>query len=850
MASPQAPLPYKNWRQLLSRRPDILGREQGQAIVRLGISSAVLVYLVIQHYPLHLGQELPSWLVFLAAFLVFSALIAGAALRDQRSSPYRRTIANVADVTAITFLMATTEEAGVPLFVLFLWVTLGNGFRFGLAAMGISTALSVAGFAVVVAISESWRAQESLAAGVMIALVVLPAYAAHLIRQLHKAREHAEQASAAKSQFLARMSHELRTPLNGIVGATELLFNRRRATEDHDLLKVIQDSTAVLLRQIGNVLDFSKIEAGKLIIDQTDFDLHQLVNGVAGMVRPASADKNLRFIVGMSPEAPFALIGDPHHLREILLNLLSNAIKFTATGYVAMEVEKVGADEQQTWLRFEIRDTGVGMAPEALERIWTSFEQENAGTTRRFGGTGLGTTIAKQLVELMGGRIDVASIKGRGTTFWFELPFRRQVPVGKTNNFVHAPRVLLLADRTESAEHLQRMLDDANGKVMVVQSVADAIAALGRGIRLGNPWHAVLVEEHMDITAQGARPAAELSDKALLIHAPVYLLTDTLLDAGQLCEWGYAAALRPRPTREILLSAIHASPHYDPQPAAAARVVKVEPWAWGQGTKAPRRLLIADDNRTNQLILQQILQAAGYEVDVASDGEVALERLLAGDYKAAVLDIHMPGLDGVELLRQYAMLCPDATVPLIMLTADMTFDAKRDCAEAGADAFLTKPVKADELLATLEYLVQERATHVLASEEASATQASLDDSVLDLSMVGELDRMSRDPSGLVAVAAAFEAEGNVLLERIAEAVATRNHSAFIEWVHELKAHAATVGALQLVALCRRAASAAVLEFRRDGTRLQRELNEHFSAAQLALHELAPSLAKPEQSAPV
>jgi two-component system sensor histidine kinase RpfC len=840
------------WRRIALRRADALGREQGQSIVRVAIGSVVLGYLLLHHYPLDPDDGLPSWLVFLAVFLAFSTGMAWSSLRDTRSSVYRRMAANTADVIAVTYLMINTGEAGAPLFVIYLWVTLGNGFRFGLGAMGISALLSVAGFGVVIAASDLWRQHTMLSVGVLMALIVLPAYTAHLIRQLHRARERAEEASAAKSQFLARMSHELRTPLNGILGTADILQENRRFTvEDRELLGVIKDSVAISLRQINNVLDFSRIEAGKLVPEQADFDLHRLLQSTVNMVAPAAREKNLPLLLMPSPSAPFFLVGDGHHLREVLLNLLSNAVKFTERGYVALRVEPVSIREHETRLRFEIRDTGIGIATEALEHIWESFAQEDTSTTRRYGGTGLGTTIAKQLVELMGGRIAVSSIKGRGTVFWFDLPFTRQPESFRTEAVAPHGRVLLLTANSNTAEHMRSVVEASKGTLQAVTSAADAVAALGRGIRLGNPWHVLLVDEKLMITAKNLRGTNELAEKTKSAQTPCYLLTDTSWEIEQLCESGYAGIVPRQPTSMLIASVTHASPHFDATRDSPSRVVNVEPWAWGRNAKANRRILIADDNRTNCLILEQILASAGYAIDVVNDGEAALERLAGSRYIAAVLDLHMPGLDGVDLLRRYRLLHAGGKVPIIMLTADVTFEAKSDCAEAGADAFLTKPVTADTLLSTLDRLIHEREVHVLPLQVDDTVHESGDaePQVLDVSVLAELDRLCRDPVRLAMVVEAFESEGEALLTRMAEAVATRAHPAFTEWVHAMKGNAANIGAMQLMEACRRAEAAGVLEFRRDGAGTVRELREHFAAARHALRELAPPATTPERSGP-
>ena len=842
------------WHRLSPQRSDMLGREQGQAILRVAVSSAVLAYFLVSHASIDFSREIPVWLIFIWVFLTLSVGIAVRAWRAKESTTFRRVSANALDIAAVTYLMARNGEVAAPLFVIYLWVTLGTGFRFGLKSMAISAILSVAGFAVVIATSGIWHQHEMLSAGVMAALVLLPAYAAHLIRQLHMARQRAEQASAAKSQFLARMSHELRTPLSGILGTADILRNSRRlATEERGLLDVIQESVDVSLRQIDSVLDFAKLEAGKLVLEKTDFDLHRLLNTTVRMVRPAAAEKNLRLFARISPEAPFRLVGDPHHLREILLNLLSNAVKFTEKGYVSVQVGLVSVSQGETRLRFEIRDTGIGIAPDALERIWESFTQEDTSTTRRYGGTGLGTTIARQLVELMEGRIAVSSIKGRGTVFWFEIPFRGQAGLSAADSTFPHGHVLLLSGSVEMANRIQLLTQSGNGRLLVVASVAEAIAALARGIRLGNPWHILLVDEASIVGTARMRGLDELAARALEAQTPRYLLTDTQYDVEQLCESGYAGTLPRQPSAEILASVLHASPHHDETAPQSAQVVRVEPWAWGRGTRTARRILVADDNRTNRLILQQMLESAGYEVDAVDDGEAALERLAAGGYKAAVIDLHMPGLDGIDLLRRYRLLHAGGKVPIVMLTADVTLDAKTECAEAGADAFLTKPVSADALFSMLDRLIQESDVHVLGPAPSGVSDTSPnteDDKVLDISVLAELDRLWRDPVRLAAVVEAFEAEGESLLARVAEAVATRNHPAFAEWVHALKGNAANVGAVQLMQACRRVEALGVLEFRREGAGLVRELRERFVLARQALRELTLPATTPGQSGPL
>lgn len=840
-------------RRILPQRSDILGREQGQTILRVVVSIVVVGYLIFHHYPVSFHWDsTPRWPIYSAIFILLTLILAFTALRDHRSPAYRRLITNVMDVAAITYLMANTQEAGASLFVLYLWITMGNGFRFGLGSMAISAALSILGFTWVVTTTGLWDGHKMLAAGVMAALALLPAYSAHLIRQLHKARERAEEASAAKGRFLARMSHELRTPLNGILGTTDILLNNRRLTnEDRDLLGVVQESVSVSMRQIDSVLDFSKLEAGKLVIDVVDFNLHELTNTTVRMVSPTVRDKNLRLLVCISPDVPYLLIGDPHHLREIVLNLLSNAVKFTASGYVVVKIDVVETHSYNTRLRFEIRDTGIGIAPQALERIWESFAQEESGTTRRYGGTGLGTTIAKQLVELMGGRIDVTSVKGRGTAFWFTLPFRLQPLQSDALHMVPGAKILALIAEPRLTEEIRRAFAEIGGNVFFVSSVAEAVTAFNRGVRLGNLWHLVLIDAQISIGPDGSHRADALTDKTTAMQTSAYLLTDGPCDTEQLYHWGYTAPLSLKASTRVLSYITHASPYYTERLAAPSGVARIEPWAWGPSTQSTPRILVADDNKTNRLILSQILGASGYEVDCVSDGDMALDRLLSGNYKAAVLDMHMPGMDGVELLRQYRMLHAGAAIPVIMLTADATFNAKRDSADAGADAFLTKPAKSEILLSTLERVIHDREVRVISNISSFADAEKREDTpVLDLAILAELDRLCRDPEKLADVIKSFGSEGWALISQIARCISAHDHTACAEWLHALKGNAANVGAVRLVAACRQAESMGIIAFRREGPSLLQNIHAQFDAALLALQELIPPASVPGQTGPV
>ena len=830
----------------MPRNTDALGREQGQSLLRMSIAAGSVAYLFstldpFSHWPPAL------WVWFCGAVLLYSGILCVLALRAKSFANWRRLSGNIIDVAATSFALAHIGEAGVPFFTVYLWVTIGNGFRFGVSALVASSVLSVLGFATVFLFSEFWRQHIAFATGVLVALVMIPLYAAHLINMLNAARQRAEEANAAKGRFLARMSHELRTPLNGVLGSADLLdASRRLSSEERSLLQVIRDSVQVSLRQINNVLDFSKIEAGKLVIERTDLDLHEVVNSVAGMVRPSAMQKELRLLVRIAPDAPYRLVGDPHHLREILLNLAANAVRFTDRGMVSLEVSGGrDATADKALIRFEVRDTGVGIASEALDRIFESFTQEDTSTTRRHGGTGLGTTIAKQLVEQMGGRIGVQSVKGQGSVFWAEIPFDRQQRAGDQGEMLPGMRAMLLSEDAQLAKYYGDMFRGMSGQLHALATSEAVLDAMARALRLGNPVHAIFVDAALAVSADGKHRYGEFCQKASAAGVPLYMVAEVRPFAEQLREWGYSAVLSPRAEESLVRAALHASPAR--LATGDARVVSVAPWLWGRAEGKRPRVLVADDNRTNLMIVRRMLEQAGYDVQLAETGDEALERLYGGGFRLAILDMHMPGLDGTSVLRQYRNMRPRSRLPVIVLTANASFDAQQEVAEAGADAYLSKPVTAADLLAEVERLVNDDEVTTIAPDRVRATQEAIEKDVLDLSVLSELDRLYGDPREMGQIVAEYEREGRELLKKITHACNTRDHPGFCDAVHALKGNAANVGAIHLMETCQHAEAGGLVIFLRERAALLTQMQAAFDDTLTALRAVVSLPADPAQS---
>jgi len=822
---------------------NLVAREAGQAVLRAAVTFAATVLVAIMSWPLDFTSGVPTWLALGIGYIAASVLILRHIVRSGTPSQIRRFLGNVGDVAAISYGIFAAGEAGIPLFALYLWVTFGNGFRFGTRAIVVSAALSVVAFAVVVAFSEAWQRHPFLAVSVFVALAVLPLYTGHLLRMLNAALARAEQANNVKSEFLARMSHELRTPLNGIVGSVELLrASRRLSGEERALLDVIHESVKVSLGQVSNVLDFSKLEAGRLQLDYKPADLHAVVHATVGLIGPAAKQKGLRIIVRIAPDVPFDVITDAHHLRAILLNLLSNAVKFTDRGSVWLDVVKRAQEGRVALLRCEVRDTGIGISPEAIDHIFESFAQEDVNTTRRYGGTGLGTTIAKELVELMGGTIGVESIKDRGALFWFEMPFEVQ-PASTPRSFVQT-RAVLLSDDSATIDRYRSYIGDGLVRVVVPD---EAEAALARAFRLGNALHAVFVDEAKAMIS-GSHRCGRLCEQALSVGVPVVLVTNRPPDSQLLRECGYAAVL-PRIVDEgELFSVLHASPHWNAR--VQTNVTALGPHIAsgdGRGNSGGRvRVLVADDNQTNRMIVSRMLEQAGYVPETVESGDRALECLLAGGYRIAVLDMHMPGLDGTEVVRQYRAARPRSPLPVIMLTANVSMAAQQASAEAGADAYLAKPVTTAQLVTEVKRLLDSTEVEIvswdaLVRARRGEPQESLRE-VLDVSVLAELDRIYSSPQELDLLTQEYAREAEKIILRIDDYCRERKHPAFCDAVHALKSSAANVGAVRLVDVCRKAEAVTVVQFIRDRDELLAGLRDAFAESVSALQKLTGAAA--------
>jgi two-component system sensor histidine kinase RpfC len=819
-------------RARLAARPDT---EHEQAIVRIALYVVLFFYLL----PGALNESAGAldtgrlYLAVLIAFLAFSVLLFAGILVEPGVSMTRRLVSATVDVSAVTFFMALSGEHGVPMFLFYIWITLANGFRYGQRYLLFALALSVCGFGVVLVVDEFWSKHRTEGLGMGIAFIALSFYVRSLVTRMFDAVARAEAANQAKRRFISVVSHEMRTPLNAIIGMADLMRDTTLSREQADMLQTLRGSSNVMLGLVEDVLDFSKIEAGKLVLERTDFDLHALVNSTSRILQAQAQAKSVEFVVSMMPEVPPALRGDAHHLRQVLINLAGNAVKFTERGSVTVHVSLQEETESAVRVKFSVRDTGVGIAPEAQQRIFESFTQADQSTTRRFGGTGLGTTIAKQLVELMGGRIGLESAVGLGSTFWFEVLLDKQAErAGAGAGELAGARVLLVGFPDARAQPIALSLE-AWGAVLVraatLEEAGDRIVA---DIALAKPYHSVLLysERGDPQLARRFRRVAPEPVPPTVLAAP----REAEVQRFAALSGGFGAVLELPIDKRQLFHVLHAIASAD---EVREGVVRLQDYARRDPGARRLSVLVADDNPTNREVLGKILERAGHGVTLVADGDLALDAMEAGHFDIVLLDRNMPGLSGLETLQAIRLMTRGRErLPVVMLSADVTLEAKRECLEAGADSFIAKPVEALRLLDELRNLTSGKGKEAerAARPAAAGAPAPASAEAANAETLSHLEELGSTPDFLERLVGVFIADSQSLLARMEASVAARNFGEFRAHLHAMKGSAASIGTERLTRLCATLGKYSDAELRLQSSGLMRSLHEEFELGRSAL----------------
>ncbi|MGV6827457.1 MAG: ATP-binding protein [bacterium] len=668
-------------------------QEFQSALVRMAVWVFMVSFLGLAGLTGYYSIPWTGFLALFGAHLVWYIVILIHIVRHPEPIRLRQYLALISDLSGTSFCILLGGEVMTPFYLFYIWIFISQGTRYGKHHLLLASLGSVVAYSIVLSYLGGWRSHPWESGFLMVILLLLPLYLNALIHRLHDATEAAESANRARGRFLATVTHELKTPLAGIVGMNNLLRDSRLDIDQQDYVDSIGASASQLQALIGDILDLSKMDANRLELNYEMLELEKELQEVCRSLVEPAVNKGLELVCDVDTDVPRLLRSDKQRLRQVLFNLIGNAVKFTHDGRVIVRLTRVLGRQGQEQIQVEVQDTGIGIPSDKVDQVFKVFWQGQV--TRDYGGTGLGTTLARDLVQLMGGDIGVESERGKGSRFWFRLPLHSD----DGEELVEPPRVL-------SGKHVLILEHDEIARAQLAAACRQAgmnVTAIGGMTDFDHANHGGLLQVHVDILVLADAPRGrDLEGEALMLRrllgeaVPVLLLKYVHRHRHAVAD-NILIRQKPLTTRESwnALSQLV-------EPGESIVQVRI-----GRGVKTrvenTANILVAEDDPVNAKLLESLLLQRGYQVSVVMDGATALDVALDTPFDLALIDIRMPEMDGLEFTERYrASENGRRAMPIFGLTADMSNEVRVKAMDVGMNEYLTKPVIPKNLFGLME----------------------------------------------------------------------------------------------------------------------------------------------------